>query len=64
MLEIDKLEHSEERKLQLLMNSKAIENAKANAVSFTKPLGQTVGKAIYVGNIFEGVAKKTIQAQL
>lgn len=55
---IDKLEYSEERKLQLLMNSKAIENAKANAVSFTKPLGQTVGKAIYVGNIFEGVAKK------
>lgn len=55
---IDKLEHSEEKKLQLLMNSKAIENAKANAVSFTKPLGQTVGKAIYVGNIFEGVAKK------
>ena len=55
---IDKLEHSEERKLQLLMNSKAIENAKANAVSFTKPLGQTVGKAVYVGNIFEGVAKK------
>jgi len=55
---IDKLEHSEEKKLQLLMNSKAIENAKANAVSFTKPLGQIVGKAIYVGNIFEGVAKK------
>ena len=46
---IDKLEHSDEKKLQLLMNSKAIENAKANAVSFTKPLGQTVGKAIYIG---------------
>lgn len=46
---IDKLEHSDEKKLQLLMNSKAIENAKANAVSFTKPLGQTIGKAIYIG---------------
>lgn len=55
---IDKLEHSDEKKLQLIMNSKAIENAKANAISFTKPLGQTVGKAIYIGNIFEGVAKK------
>ena len=50
---IDKLEHSEERKLQLLMNSKAIENAKANAVSFTKPLGQTVGKAIFIGNVYD-----------
>lgn len=50
---IDKLEHSEEKKLQLLMNSKAIENAKANAISFTKPLGQTVGKAIYIGNVYD-----------
>lgn len=49
-IRIDKLEHSEEKKLQLLMNSKAIENAKANAISFTKPLGQTVGKAIYIGH--------------
>lgn len=47
---IDKLEHSEEKKLQLLMNSKAIENAKASAISFTKPLGQTIGKAIYIGH--------------
>jgi uncharacterized protein YggE len=46
---IDKLEHSDEKKLKLLMNSKAIENAKANAISFTKPLGQKVGNAIYIG---------------
>ncbi|WP_396194362.1 SIMPL domain-containing protein [Flavobacterium sp.] len=45
---IDKLEHSEEKKLQLVMNSKAMENAKANALSFTKPLGQNVGKALLV----------------
>jgi uncharacterized protein YggE len=45
---IDKLEHSEESKLQLLMNTKAMENAKANAVSFTKPLGQNIGKALFV----------------
>lgn len=45
---IDKLEHSEEAKLQLLMNTKAMENAKANAISFTKPLGQNIGKALFV----------------
>ncbi|MBM6500118.1 SIMPL domain-containing protein [Flavobacterium macrobrachii] len=55
---IDKLEHSEEKKLQLLMNSNAIENAKANAISFTKPLGQTVGKAIFIGNVSEGIIKR------
>lgn len=50
-VKIDKLEHSDQKKLQLAMNSKAIENAKANAVSFTKPLGQTVGKAIHISTI-------------
>lgn len=48
---IDKLEHSEEAKLQLLMNTKAMENAKANALSFTKPLGQNVGKAIFINQV-------------
>lgn len=47
-IRIDKLEHSEEAKLQLIMNTKAIENAKANAISFTKPLGQNVGKALLI----------------
>ena len=50
-IRIDKLEHSEAKKLQFLMNTKAMENAKLNAVSFTKPLGQTIGKAIYIGNV-------------
>lgn len=48
---IDKLEHSDDKKLQLLMNAKAMENAKSNALSFIKPLGQNIGKAIYVGNV-------------
>ncbi len=52
---IDKLEHSEENKIQLVINSKAMENAKANAVSFTKPLGQTIGKAIYIGYISDAI---------
>jgi len=63
---IDKLEHSDEKKLQLLMNSKAIENAKANSVSFTKPLGQTVGKAIYIlqKNSFNGIPGASSQIRL
>jgi uncharacterized protein len=40
------------------MNSKAIQNAKDNAVSFTKSLGQTVGKAIFIGNVSEGIIKR------
>ena len=48
------------------MNSKAIENAKANAVSFTKPLGQTVGKAIYIlqKNSFNGIPGASSQIRL
>lgn len=48
---VDKLEHSEEKKIQLIINGKAMENAKANAVSFIKPLGQNIGKAIFIGYI-------------
>jgi hypothetical protein len=59
-IRIDKLEHSDEKKLQLLMNSKAIVNAKANAISFTKPLGQTIGKAIFIGNVSEGILKRNL----
>jgi hypothetical protein len=33
------------------MNTKAMENAKANAISFTKPLGQNIGKALFVSQI-------------
>jgi uncharacterized protein YggE len=47
---INKLEHADEKKLKLIMNSKSIENAKANALSFTKPLGQKVGNAIFIGS--------------
>ncbi|GGC86904.1 hypothetical protein GCM10011508_12650 [Flavobacterium lutivivi] len=59
-IRIDKLEHSDEKKLELLMNSKAIENAKANAISFTKPLGQTIGKAIFIGDVSKGVLKRNL----
>lgn len=59
---IDKLEHSEEAKLQLLMNTKAMENAKANAISFTKPLGQNIGKVLFVSQhnnaAYRGIASQ------
>jgi uncharacterized protein len=60
---IDKLEYSEEKKVQLLMNNKAIESAKANAVSFSKPLGQSFGKAIYV-NQAKNIAHKSRRDQI
>lgn len=47
---IDKLEHADTKKIQLAMNSKAMENAKGNAISLTKPLNQKIGNAIYIGS--------------
>lgn len=48
---IEKTEHSEFNKIQLAINSKAIENAKATAESYLVPINQKVGKAIFVGRI-------------
>lgn len=48
-VKIIKLEHSDEDKIQLLMNSKASQNAKNNALSLVKPFGQNIGKSIYIG---------------
>ena len=48
---IEKTEHSESEKIQLKINSKAIENAKATAESYLNPLNQKVGKAIFIGHI-------------
>lgn len=50
-LNIEKTEHSDFDKIQLLVNSKAILNAKATAESYLYPLNQKAGKAIYIGNI-------------
>ena len=48
---IEKTEHSESQKIQLKINAKAIENAKATAESYLNPLNQKVGKAIFIGHI-------------
>ncbi|WJS94833.1 SIMPL domain-containing protein [Flavobacterium johnsoniae] len=47
---IDKIEHTDERKIKLLINGKAILNAKKTAESFTKPLNQKVGTALQITN--------------
>jgi hypothetical protein len=48
---IEKTEHSESQNIQLKINSKAIENAKATAESYLNPLNQKAGKAIFIGRI-------------
>lgn len=48
---VEKTEHSESQKIQLKINSKAIENPKATAESYLNPLNQKVGKAIFIGHI-------------
>jgi len=45
---IGKTEHLQAKNIQLLMNGKAMENAKLNALSLTKPLNQKIGNAIHI----------------
>lgn len=48
---IDKAEYSKMESLQLILKTKAIEKAKANALALVKPLNQTVGSAIFISDI-------------
>lgn len=45
---IEKTENSEEKKMQLLINGKAAENAKQIAESICKPLNQKIGNAFQI----------------
>ena len=47
---IEKTENSETKKIQLLINEKAMENAKLIAQSFSKPLNQKIGNALQINN--------------
>lgn len=47
---IDKTENTEAKRIKLLLNAKAILNAKQTAESFTKPLNQKVGNAVQISN--------------
>ncbi|MDR6760533.1 uncharacterized protein YggE [Flavobacterium sp. 2755] len=48
---IEKIENTDEKRISLLINGKAILNAKQTAESFTKPLNQKVGNAIQITNL-------------
>lgn len=54
---IEKIEHTDEKKIKLLINGKAILNAKQTAESFTKPLNQKVGNSIQISN-FEDISQQ------
>jgi len=45
---IERVNHSEIESIKNIMSARAVENAKAKAVTFTKPLNQTVGAAINI----------------
>ncbi len=45
---IDRVSHKEIRKIENLVRTKAIEDAKLKALALTKPLNQSVGLAIYI----------------
>lgn len=47
---IEKVENTDEKKIKLLINEKAILNAKQTAESFTKPLNQKVGNSFQISN--------------
>lgn len=56
-LRIEKMENSEEKKIKLLINSKAILNAKQTAESLVKSLNQKVGNAWQISN-FDDVSNQ------
>lgn len=47
---IEKVENSEEKEIQLLINGKAAKNAKQIAESYSIPLSQKIGNAIQISN--------------
>lgn len=48
---IENVGHTQMKQIQDACRTKAIENAKAKAVALTKPLGQSVGNAVYINDI-------------
>jgi hypothetical protein len=45
---IERVNHSEIEKIKNMMSARAIENAKAKAITLTRPLGQGIGAAINI----------------
>ncbi|MFL9845459.1 SIMPL domain-containing protein [Flavobacterium rhizosphaerae] len=50
---IDHVEYSGEEQLLLALKSKAVAKAKEQAMFYTKPLGQSVGRALYISDTDE-----------
>lgn len=47
---IDRVNHSEKENIQNLCRTAAVKDAKRKAIALTKPLGQTIGLAIYISD--------------
>lgn len=47
---IERVDHSELESIKDITRSKAIKNAREKAFTLTRPLGQTVGMAIYISD--------------
>lgn len=56
-VQISKIENTEAKNIKLLINAKAILNAKQIAESFAKPLNQKIGNAIQISN-FDDLANQ------
>jgi hypothetical protein len=54
-ISLEKTEYSKAEELLLILKGKAIVKAKNTAISFTKPLNQKVGNAIYISDINNSV---------
>lgn len=51
---IDHLDYSKMEELKNIIKTKAIENAKERAAALVKPLNQSLGNAIYIGEVVNG----------
>ncbi len=55
---IDHVDHTGLEKISNICRTRAIENAKAKAISLTKPLMQTVGSAIHITDIEQNISNQ------
>jgi hypothetical protein len=55
---IDHVDHTELEKIRNICRTRAIENAKAKAISLTKPLMQTVGNAIHITDAEQNISNQ------
>ncbi|HMJ48726.1 MAG TPA: SIMPL domain-containing protein [Ferruginibacter sp.] len=62
---IDRVNHSEMERFKSMMSARAVENAKAKAVTLTRPLGQMVGPAInIIDHEISSTAENSLQGRV